>query len=275
MQLHSDKIIYSHKDKESEIMKVNLVFSLAVLMEDFAWAKIDWVCSEKCPNYDKCMNEGARLLDSNLDAEDMGDAFLDKEPLAVGEETSDEDSSRLRGGVTAVKPAQRRNLEESTYFHLKMYHEESKDYCWQGEWEDRRWCMDCEGSKCSRGDIIEVRTCERSNQLDQQFVYEDIPGSGGGRIRPYYNQDLCFMRRSSSSRTVYLDWCKEDYDDDEIFLGFDFDKEFELIPKTLSDHCLTQEHYPRSGEKIFADDCENACNVGTCLWEVIYVTNAS
>ena len=73
--------------------------------------------------------------------------------------------------------------------------------------------------------------------------------------------------------TIILDWCQEDYDDNEIFLGFNFDKEFELIPKTLPNDCLTQEHYPRSGEQISADDCEEACDDGTCLWEAIYVTN--
>ena len=33
----------------------------------------------------------------------------------------------------------------------------------------------------------------------------------------------------------FLDWCQEDYDDDEIFLGFNFDKEFELFQR----HCQT------------------------------------
>jgi hypothetical protein len=79
------------------------------------------------------------------------------------------------------------------------------------------------------------------------------------------------VRQSGSS--IVLDWCEDEYTDSEIFLGFDLDKEFKLIPKTLPDDCLTQEHYPTSGETISAQDCDNACDDATCLWEAIYVSN--
>lgn len=243
-----------------------------------------WDCDDRCPNYDDCMDGGARrhVLEQNLVIDDEDASSRKDERLYQSSEDAKSLVPAADKNINVAEPAslrrgtgnQQRQLKE-TYFHLKMYHEESKDYCWQGEWEDRRWCLDCEGSECNHGDDIEIRTCERQGQRDQQFVYEPVSGSDGGRIKPYFNQDLCLVRLSSSQE-FGLDWCEEDgYDDKEIFLGFTFDSEFKLVPKTLRDNCLTQNHYPRNGERIYATDCDEACHDATCLWETIYIANKS
>ena len=55
-------------------------------MATAAWAKIEWECSKKCPNYDKCMAPGgARRLESTHLAEDKNDKFLDTEPLTTSQ----------------------------------------------------------------------------------------------------------------------------------------------------------------------------------------------
>lgn len=74
-----------------------------------------------------------------------------------------------------------------------------------------------------------------------------------------------------SRRKITCESCDENsYNDDEIFFGFSFNNKFKIVPKNLDDHCLTQGHYPRGGERIYAGECEDACDDGTCFWETIY-----
>lgn len=132
--------------------------------------------------------------------------------------------------------------------------------------------MDCaNGDDCSEGDKLEIRRCS-SSQRDQRFVYEPLPGTGGGRIKPYHKQDLCLERTTDRQHTLEsCDDVNEIVSERQILLGFDWQEEFKLIPLSRDDHCLTQQHWPRSGEVVYADDCEDACDDNTCFWEPIYV----
>lgn len=112
-------------------VRVLSTIAAAVLNADFASSESNWDCDERCPNYDECRDGGARRnLESNLSlSEDMDDLLT---------ENGESDSSNalgLRGG--GKQQQQQHRKLENRHFHLKMYHEESEDYCWQGEWEDR------------------------------------------------------------------------------------------------------------------------------------------
>ena len=240
-------------------MKFPLVATIVLIITSFVSAA-DWDCDKRCPNYDECVKDsGRRLLDDENEAH--LETFLHERTQA---------NPALRGPTGEVNENGREL--ESRYFHLKMYHEESRDYCWQGEWEDRRWCLECKGSSCDEGEELEIRKCQRGKN-DQQFVYEKVSGSGGGRIRPYSKQRLCLVQSDPKGkrRMITLEDCDDNsYDNHEIFFGFSFQREFKIVPKELDDHCLTQEHYPRAGERVYAEECEIACNDATCLWETIY-----
>ena len=155
-------------------------------------------------------------------------------------------------GPTGEGNENQRKLQ-SDYFQLKMYHEESPEYCWQGEWKDRRWCLGCNGTSRDEGAELEIRKCQRGKE-SQRFVYEKVSGSEGGRIRPHTEQRLCLVREANpkdSRRKIALEECDDDsLDNNEIFKGFSFERKFQINPKQIDDHCLTQGHYPKSGELV-------------------------
>jgi len=259
----------------------------------------EWECSEDCWNYRACKDGNARrALEPNALFEDLlkGDEPLEGEPEMIHAKAP----AQLRGGTL-----DRQLGEIDHYFNLKMHWED--DYCvsglvglrfyirrqndltryvsmscprifpeslqWQGESKERRWCMDCAGGTidCEQGDMLEIRKCDDADeQRDQRFVYEKISGSGGGRIKPYHDQSLCLERTSDRLHTLEpCDDVEEGVSSRQILLGFDWDDDFKLIPKSRDDHCLTQNHYPRSGEDIYADKCDDSCDDNTCLWEII------
>ena len=127
-----------------------------------------------------------------------------------------------------------RNLESLNVFQIKMYWEEG--YCWQEEWRERRWCLECEGKSCDEDDYIWLQECSSSSQ--QKFVYEPVAGSGGGKIKPYSSQNLCWTR----TRAIHhqLKPCGDNYTDSDgrdiqVLIGFTFDSEFELHPNGYHD----------------------------------------
>lgn len=79
-----------------------------------------------------------------------------------------------------------------------------------------------------------------------------------------YQTDLCVARKR---RDVYLEKCTGDKE--QLWDGFDAEKEFELQPAgKKDDKCLTQHHHPKRGERIFAEKCETARKTKTSLWTV-------
>lgn len=71
---------------------------------------------------------------------------------------------RLRGSA--------RKLADVTVFQLKMYHEEG--YCWQDEWEDRKWCLECEGTTCGENDYLWIRKCDENEREQVRQIYPFI-----------------------------------------------------------------------------------------------------
>lgn len=127
-----------------------------------------------------------------------------------------------------------RDLQSLTMFQIKMYWEQG--YCWQEEWRERKWCLECEGRSCDENDYIWLQECSSSSQ--QKFVYEPVAGSGGGKIKPYSRVDLCWTRTRFDSHQ--LKPCGDNYMDSrghnaQVFIGFTFDSKFELHPNGYHD----------------------------------------
>lgn len=236
-------------------MKLLRVAMMALAVSTFSSA---WNCSPKCPDYEECLEEERKRGNGRL---------LNVEQTSVAKQSNTTTNLRTR----------RRHLGQ-TRFLLKMYHEESTQYCWQSEWKDRGWCIECEECKdcfsasCDEGDRLWIKYCN-DNKDEQYLVYEPVSGSGGGRIKPYTAQNLC-LERNGDSKYVALQRC-EDGNTAQILVGFDMHNgPFELYPygndpdSTDAPLCLSQSHHPKKREIIKAFACEDSRDDKTSFWIV-------
>jgi hypothetical protein len=143
----------------------------------------------------------------------------------------------------------------STVFQLKMYWKEG--YCWQEEWKERKWCLQCQGGSCGENDYLLIETCSSSSS--QKFVYE------GEQLKPYTRQELCWERTGRNAHQ--LKKCSSS--STQIIKGLKFDGNFEMHPNGYPDDCLTNQHHPKSGEIIRGQSCSLARNDKTSLWVMI------
>ena len=132
--------------------------------------------------------------------------------------------------------------------------------------------LSARGVRVTKVKSLKSKNATRTKRINASFTKKCL-GSGGGRIRPYTKQHLCLKQSDPkvSRRKITLQDCDDDsYDNHEIFDGFSFNREFKLVPKEIDDHCLSQSHFPKSGERVYVEDCDEACDDATCLWETIY-----
>jgi len=214
-----------------------------------------WNCDDRCPEYEKCLQDERDKGNSRVLEEDMNASVANKQNLR-----------------------RERQLDQlgETYFLLKMHHEESTEYCWQSEFEDRGWCMACESCEgcsfatCDEGDALWIQFCN-DDKDEQYLVYEAV--SDGGRLKPYTAQYLCLEWTGPGSKTMSLQPCEDD-NTAQILVGFNMYSPFELHPygydpsSTDSPLCLSQAHHPKKEEKIKAYDCEKTRDDRTSLWQV-------
>jgi hypothetical protein len=147
--------------------------------------------------------------------------------------------------------------EDQITFQLKMYWEEG--YMWQGEDFERKWCLECD----NRGEFCEIQTCDGASA--QRFVYEEVPGSGGGRLKPATRQDLCWTREGD--RQLTLQPC--DLNCKQIILGIQYEGRFEMHSNGKPLECLEQHHHPRAGEVVRSKSCIESRDDDTSYWVMI------
>ena len=194
------------------------------------------------------------------------DKFLEEDGLSPDEnmvplnyESDGNHRNGLRGPDTT-----HRKLEDVTFFRVKMYWQEG--YCWQEEWEEREWCLECQGaSECRDGDYLWIKECDDDPQ--QKFIYESVSGTGGGRLKPHERQDLCWERTRDNARQ--LKPCSSDAN--QIIKGIKYDGPFEMVPygAARENDCLTQSHHPKNEEIVRGELCEIARNDKTSEWIMI------
>jgi hypothetical protein len=198
------------------------------------------------------------------------------------ERCPDRRDRRLRGhGSTAAAPVGRRTTppEEDAaslarrqleggnlVFHMKMYWEEG--FCWQDEWRERRWCLDCNGHDCNLDDIISTQDCAETSM--QEFVWIPQGNADGRGSLKVANKDLCFERYSNQE--YRLRPCSGK--DRQMYLGFTYEGPFELYPLFYPDRCISQHHDPKPDEEIYGVTCVDARRDYTNRWEVWWAKQA-
>lgn len=169
---------------------------------------------------------------------------------------------------------------DSLEFMLKLHWEVG--YCWQEEWNERRWCLACEGSNCGVDDQLILRECDTDDDR-QWFVYESV--DAGIKLKPYTNLDVCWTL-TGFFYTLTLQECGSDFldasgNDKQVILGFESSgSTFELSPNGREEEgdcyecpqCISNTHHPKNLEIVRAHDCDDSRNDKTSLWEVIHPT---
>jgi hypothetical protein len=216
-------------------VKIMIVYIFMILPLAFSW-DVD----------DRCLRRLGEVMDENLNVKIHDETFHPEE----------EDIRHLTA----------RELNTELTFNMKLYWEEG--YCWQEEWNERKWCMECDGDICEEGDVLEIQACEKVTR--QKFNW--VPTSGGGRLKTA-GSNLCLekvgvneyeLRRCSTSSK-------------QILSGFHSSKPFELYPRgDEGKKCLHNElHHPKPDEEIRADSCAAARASRTNKWVVYWPSSSS
>jgi len=196
-------------------------------------------------------------------------------------ETKDDKSDELwyqnlRGGQRHATPELQNNAtvkqrdlfeEDPLSFMVRLYWQ--KGNCWQGEWIERRWCMECErGDNCQPGNILWTQFCD--NSQGQKFVWipntkiEDSADTNYGQLKMAYF-DLCLERMTIN--TFQLQRCDSD-SSSQMLAGWHPTAAFELHPIQNFDKCINQHHHPRVEEEIVSKFCDTASKHHTNMWQV-------
>jgi hypothetical protein len=172
-----------------------------------------------------------------------------------------------------------RELQTSTnftYFQFKMYWEPG--YCWQAEKNERKWCMECQGSDCNENDYLWLQTCDENDSEErQQFLYEPLSAFGGGRIKPYHDQSLCWERTRINAYQLMPCSPLDDINTTQIVAGFQENTRFEMYPYGMDPNsttdvkgpkCLDNHHHPKAEEIVKAEYCSSSRQSRTSYWIV-------
>lgn len=148
--------------------------------------------------------------------------------------------------------------------YLKMHWQ--SDYYWQGESEERKWCVACVGG-CSDGNRVVIDDCDDGNPTT---VSLERLGSGVFRIRAS-GSDVCLTVPDDLSDYTSWETCSSS-EDLQRWTGRNGDAfgggRFELVPASLSGYCLTQTHDPKRGERLWVSTCDYAREDQTSFWEM-------
>ena len=170
---------------------------------------------------------------------------------------------RIDGHKDAVKPNKNLRAVDRTRhrrldifnFQVKMYWEEG--YCWQDEWDEREWCLECEGSDCGEDDHLWVKKCD-DDEDEQRFTYEIVNETiHAVKIKPLNRQDLCWTRTEINKHQ--LKPCGDHTYTDEVtgldrqvIIGFKESGRFEMHPNGFDDEtnpdnakCMSTHHHPK------------------------------
>jgi len=143
-------------------------------------------------------------------------------------------------------------------FRLKMYGWEN--YYSSSSGHRGYWCAECDGS-CDNGSGLEVNRCDDSsdewrflNNFNNKATQIQLVGS-----------DLCWELVSGDVELRPCDStveCQTFTPGQSHFGAYRFE-----LGTCETDQCITQDHYPRSGEELFAESCDRARGDKSSYWE--------
>jgi hypothetical protein len=153
-------------------------------------------------------------------------------------------------------------------FNFKLHWEQG--YCWQREWGERKWCLECPQITCGEGDFLWINECNEYEPL-QRFEWIQLgidPNSGQNQgLLKVASQNLCIEQVSPN--TFRLQTCDENNIDQKL-IGFHFTLYFQIGPAHVDYlyDCLTQDHHPKPYEELISQACDVAQKHRTGFWEV-------
>jgi hypothetical protein len=139
-------------------------------------------------------------------------------------------------------------------FRLRLYWE--KGYFWQETHVEFWWCMECRDG-CVEGDMVYIDECDSS--VGQLFTYV------GDTIRPAYDTSLC-LTALGYTRDTPMRFLPCTGDSDQSFVGMTKGEKFELHQQGDSDHCVSQNHHPKSFERVYPEQCDLTRIHDTSYW---------
>jgi hypothetical protein len=239
-----------------------VAIGVLALKADFALSQgqyIEWIVDPRCPDDDR----RALIEHSNISS-----------PTNLRKSTRDAHGKRNTDYLAEKldNEAERRSLQSYSTnpltFNLKLYWQAG--YCWQREWNERRWCLECPGKTCSADSFLWINTCDADNSL-QRFEWVQLGLDGFS----YENQgllktsgtDLCVEQVAAG--TFRLLPCDETSVYQKL-VGFTEQRPFQLRPahSRHSGSCLTQDHHPKPYEELISQPCYMAEEHATSYWVV-------
>lgn len=212
---------------------------------------IQWDIDPRCPDEDR-----RQLQDDTEDRGVRGSYAEEDNPL----EQQDVDADDLH-----------RNRELGTNpvtFNFKLYWQQG--YCWQQEWRERQWCLECPGTTCSEDEFLWINECNQYDALQRfewvQLGTDGYTGQNQGLLK-VASQNLCVEQ--TEANVFRLKTCNE-YEINQKLIGFHMTQHFQIGPahvNHLSD-CLTQDHHPKPYEELISQPCYVASKHRTSFWEV-------
>lgn len=229
-------------------MKLCALFLLSTLSS--ACRQCPYEPDPRCPGYNGLNLPGVtppnggvrRALRSNHVQEEQKDLPLDESRLLTDRELQ----------------------SASPKFNLKLHWEEG--VCWQEEWIERKYCLQCEGLSCEEGKQLYLQYCWITEL--QEFVWINVAGNpaGGGSLGQLKvaSKNLCLHKNGPNE--YILRTCSTN--ERQVFIRSSLMDVFELHPRNDLSKCLNQHHDPYPEEDIRLTSCEIARRVHTSKWEI-------
>jgi hypothetical protein len=218
-----------------------LIVATVAFFRTFASAEENWDEDPRCPGYGNKTKPNTRFLKNGLA----------------------ETGTPIRRSNVVAKPDKNlrgvhRKLDEIYNFQLKMYWEEG--YCWQNEWEDREWCLECEGTSCGQDNHLWLKKCD-DDKDEQRFTYKIINATTQAvKISPLDRQDLCWT--TIGDKEMMLKECGDTYKDEvtrldkQVLIGFAEGGRFQLHPDGFDETnpnvymCISSHLHPKVSLRV-------------------------
>jgi len=132
-----------------------------------------------------------------------------------------------------------------------------------GDGHRGRWCAECD-SRCEDGEKLEVGSCSSSSD-DWQFVNMDAAGTKT-QVQ-LKDSNLCWQMEDDDDREIVLKVCDPTESCQQFGSGRGNFKGYRFEFVACNGKCTTQDHYPRSGEDLYASSCSRARDHKSSYWE--------
>ena len=247
-------IITMGKTTATFVLLLISIFASATIADD----DDDWNLDPRCPGY-------------NIEIQKQGNRKKQRElrrrPLSSIEEQHQPKRHRT---IRSLQNNEADPYIDFPSFQLKLHWEAG--HCWQSEWEERDYCMDCFSRECHEGAKMELLYCSYSangdDVRDQRLQWIPLERNATiGRFRSAESrEDLCLER----TETRFYRMMPCDFSNPrQLLVGFSYTKPFELQAEYNVDRCLNQVHDPKPYEEIMLTECSVARRVNTNQWRVI------